>query len=116
MFEDVRGGLGGHHVVDDQLAERGQKVAPLVQLFALGVLVLLLCGSERSGQVAAERQLRAGQWGPGDRHVQDNSDLPVADKAIGQVVTGQGLLMLAIGRESSGPEEGEWLGLVPGVD
>ena len=55
VFEDVGGGFGGHHVIDDQLAEGGQEVASLVQLLDLGVLVLLLCGRERSGKVGSGR-------------------------------------------------------------
>ena len=41
MLEDVGGHLGRENVVHNELAEGGQEVPPLVQLFDLSVLVLL---------------------------------------------------------------------------
>ena len=42
MLEDVGGCLGGQYVVDDERSVPRQEVSPLMQLFNLGVVVLVL--------------------------------------------------------------------------
>lgn len=46
MLEHISSNHGGKDIVHNQLAECGQEIPPLVQLFDLDVLILLLCSKK----------------------------------------------------------------------
>ena len=58
-LEHVGGDADGHDVVDDELAEAGQEVAPLVQLLDLLVLVGVVCPTSQSHDVTVTVHITA---------------------------------------------------------